>query len=179
MDKVDVSKQMSYWLRHEPEGLEMDKNGFVEIEDLVDKLEERFPDIDREFVESIVEEGKKRYEIKDDKIRALYGHSLDIEIDLPEDEDVEELYHGTTSKAAYKILLNGLEARDRNMVHLSSAKDIAREVGERRTDDPVLLKIDCVKARENGIKFYKANDELYLSEEIPTDYIEKCDDGVQ
>ncbi len=179
MDKVDVSKQMSYWLRHDPEGMDMDENGFVDIEELVEKLEERFSEIDRKFVEKLVEEGKRRYEIKDDRIRALYGHSLDIEIDLPEDKDVEKLYHGTTSKAAYKILINGLEARDRNMVHLSSSKEIAREVGERRTDDPVILKIDCKKAREDGLKFYKANDELYLSEEIPTDCIEKCDEGLE
>lgn len=176
MDKVDVSKQMSYWLRHDPEDLDMDEKGFVDIDELLEKLNERFSEVDRDFIEEIVEKGKQRYEIKDGKIRALYGHSLDIDHNLPEDEDVEELYHGTTDKAAYKILINGLECRDRNMVHLSSTEEIAEEVGERRTDDPIVLRIDAEKAREDGLKFYKATDEIYLSREIPVDCIEKCDE---
>ena len=58
MEKIDVSKQMSYWLRHEPEDLEMDCQGFVAVEELVEKLRERFPDIDRGFVEDLASEGK-------------------------------------------------------------------------------------------------------------------------
>jgi len=167
---------MSYWLRHDPEDMEMDERGFVKLEDLIEKLSERFPDVTRELVEEIVNEGKKRYEIDNDKIRATYGHSLDIDPDLTADEEVKSLYKGTTSKGAYKMLINGIECRDRNMVHLSSTKDQAEKIGKRRTDNPVILKVDAKSARENGLKFYKATENIYLSSDIPVKYIEKCED---
>lgn len=176
MDKVDVSKQISYWLRHDPEDLDIDENGYVEIEGLLEKLRDRFPDIDRDFLEELVEEGKQRYEIKDDRIRAIYGHSMDVDLDLPEDKEVKELYKGVTRKTAYRILMNGLEARDRNMIHLSSTMDIAEEMGKRRTEDPVILKVDVESAREDGIRFYQATENIYLSDEIPVEHIEKCED---
>lgn len=176
MDRVDVSKQMSYWLRHDPEDLEMDENGYVEIDELVGKLKERFPDVDRKFVEEMVEEGKQRYEIEGDKVRAIYGHSMDIDLDLPEDKEVKELYHGTTSKGAYNVLINGLQAKDRSMVHLSATRDTAEEVAKRRTEDPVVLKVDVESAREDGLRFYRATDDIYLSRDIPMEHIEKCED---
>ncbi len=174
MDEVGISKQMSYWLRHDPEDLEMDERGFVDIEDLVEKLSERF-DVDRDSLVEMIEESK-RYTIDGDGVRAAYGHSIDIDLDLPEDEEADELFRGTTSKVAYKILINGLQCRDRNMVHLSSTEDQAREIGKRRTEDPTVLRIDAGKAREEGIKFYKATDNIYLSGEIPAKFIEKTDD---
>ncbi|MFP4116074.1 MAG: RNA 2'-phosphotransferase [Candidatus Aenigmatarchaeota archaeon] len=175
MDKTAVSKQISYWLRHDPEGLEMDEEGYVDLDELLEKLRERFPEVDRELVEEINGEGKRRYEIKDGRMRAIYGHSIEVDLGLPEDEEVEEVYHGTTSDAAYRILRNGLKPKDRNMVHLSATKDIAEEVGKRRTEDPVILRIGVESAREDGLKFYRATDEIYLSEEIPPKFIEKID----
>ena len=176
MDKTAISKQVSYWLRHDPEGLDMDENGYVEIDELLEKLKERFPDVDKETLEEINNEGKRRYDIDGNKIRAIYGHSINIDIDLPQDKDVKELYHGTTSDSAYKILREGLKPRDRDRVHLSATKEIAEEVGERRTNDPVILKVDVESAREeDGINFHKATDKIYLSDSIPPKFIDRAD----
>lgn len=174
MDKIKLSKNLSYLLRHDPEDIEMDENGFVNVDELLQKLEERFPDIDRQKLKDVVnKKGKRRYEIKEDKIRALYGHTVDIDLDLEEDKKVNELYHGTTDKNAEKIMKYGLKSRDRNMTHLSSTKREAKKIGERRTTDPVILKIDVKQVRRDGLKFYKATDEVYLSNGIPPQYITK------
>lgn len=174
MDKVKVSKQVSYLLRHDPEDLEMDENGYVKIEDLLGKLEERFPDVDRGYLEKINSEGKRRYEIKDDKIRAVYGHTIDVDLDLPEDEEVKKLYHGTTEWSARSILEEGLQSKDRQKTHLSADRKTAEEVGRRRTEDPVILKIDVESARKDGIKFYRATDQVYLCEGVPPQYISRA-----
>ena len=41
--KVRVSKYMSYLLRHNPENLKMDSEGFVDLDELLAKLKEKFP----------------------------------------------------------------------------------------------------------------------------------------
>ncbi|UCE57233.1 MAG: hypothetical protein JSW19_02385 [Candidatus Bathyarchaeota archaeon] len=49
--------------------------------------------------------------------------------------------------------------------------EIAREVGTRRTKKPVILEINAEKARKDGVKFYKATDQVYVCEAIPPEYI--------
>ena len=92
---------------------------------------------------------------------------------LREDETVKVLYHGTTPEAAAEILKTGLKPMKRNWVHLSPTVEIARQVGLRRTSKPAILEIDAEKARKNGIKFYKATEQVYLCKQIPPRYIRR------
>ena len=173
--KVEVSRFMSYLLRHNPKGLRMNAGGFLRLDDLLRKIRERY-DVDEAFIRDIIcSEDKPRFQILDGKIRALYGHTVDVEIDLPEDESVDVLYHGTTAEAASKILKKGLRSMKRKWVHLSTTKDTATGVGERRTPNPVILVIDAAKARRDGIRFYKATDRVYLSKTIPSKYIKQLE----
>jgi putative RNA 2'-phosphotransferase len=173
--KAKVSKFMSYLLRHDPKGLRMNARGFLRLGDLLRKVRERY-DVDEAFIREIVYAGgKTRFQILDGKIRALYGHTTDVDIDLPEDESVDVLYHGTTAESAAKILKKGLRSMKRKWVHLSTTKDTATEVGERRTPNPVILVIDAEKARRDGKRFYKATDRVYLSQSIPPKYIKQLE----
>lgn len=80
MDYVKLSKEVSYALRHAPweYELELDENGFVLIEQLLNSLNslnEYGRNVTREDLEYIIANSdKKRHEIVGDKIRALYGH---------------------------------------------------------------------------------------------------------
>jgi len=169
--KVKVSKYMSYLLRHNPENLKIDKHGFVNLDQLIEKIKERFQ-VDKNLVLEIVEEGdRKRFEIVEDKIRALYGHTINVELELEEDKVVRVLYHGTTPNAASEILRVGLKPMRRKWVHLSPTIEIAREVSLRRTRKPVILEINAEAARRNGVKFYKASDRVYLCRNLPPKYV--------
>jgi len=171
--RVKVSKYMSYLLRHNPDGLIMDEYGYVDFERLVEKVRERFK-VDKDFILEIVEKSdRQRFEISGGKIRALYGHSIPVRLKLEEDVTKRTLYHGTTPEAASKILREGLKPMGRRWVHLSSTAEVAREVGYRRTRNPVILEIDVEKARRDGFKFYKATDKVYLCREIPPKYIKR------
>ena len=173
--EVGVSRLMSYLLRHNPKGLQMDERGFVRLDDLVRRVRERY-DADEALIRNIVyASDKTRFQIVNGKIRALYGHTIDVEIGLPEDESVEVLYHGTTAESASKILEKGLRSMKRRWVHLSTTREIAREVGRRRTRNPVILVIDAEEARRDGVRFYKATDRVYLSKWIPSKYIKKLE----
>jgi putative RNA 2'-phosphotransferase len=169
--KVKVSRYMSYLLRHNPENLKMDKHGFVSLDQLTEKIKERFQ-VNKSFILKIVEESdRKRFEIVEDKTRALYGHSINIELKLGEDKVVRTLYHGTTPNAASEILRKGLKSMKRKWVHLSPTAEIAEEVALRRTQKPVILQINAEAARKNSVKFYKASDKVYLCRNLPPKYI--------
>ena len=172
--RVKVSKFVSFLLRHDSQGLVMDEEGFVDLDELVSKVKESFPCVDKVFVRRLVEESeRKRFEIVGNRIRALYGHSVPVYVRLEEDGGVEWLYHGTTSDAALEILEKGLQPMTRLWVHLSPTKDIANQVEKRRTSNPVILVVDCSEARKQGSKFYRASEQVYLCKFVPAEYIKR------
>ncbi len=169
--KVKVSRYMSYLLRHNPENLKMNRDGFVDLNQLLKKLNERFQ-IDKRFVYDIVEKrDRKRFEIVENKIRAFYGHTIPVNMKLAVNENSKVFYHGTTPEAASKILKEGLKPMKRRWVHLSPTMKMAKEVGLRRTRNPIILEIDAEAARKKGLRFYKATDKVYLSGSIQSRYI--------
>jgi len=171
--KVKVSKYMSYLLRHNPENLKMNKHGFVNFNELLEKIKERFQ-VDKNFILEIVKESeRKRFEIVEGKIRALYGHTIPVKLELEEDKLVKVLYHGTTAESVSKIFKEGLKPMKREWVHLSPTIEIAIQIGLRRTRKPVVLKIDAEAARKKGVKFYKATDTVYLCTYIQPEHIKR------
>jgi putative RNA 2'-phosphotransferase len=169
--KTRVSKYMSYLLRHDSEDLRMDEHGFVEFNELLEKLRKRFK-ISKDMIFEIVDKSyRKRFEIVGDKIRALYGHTMPVKLEFEEDTNVKVLCHGTTSDAASRILKTGLEPMRRRWVHLSPTIEIATEVGLRRTSQPVILEVNVEAARKDGVKFYKATDKVYLCRCVLPKYI--------
>lgn len=169
-----LSKYISYVLRHHPEdaGLELDERGFISVESLLEAISKtKHSWASREDIETLIKKGdKQRFEIVDDKIRALYGHSIDVEIEK-KSSPPEVLYHGTSPESVESIFEEGLKPMGRQYVHLSKAKQDALQVGRRHHHDPVLLKILAGKAWEDGTEFYERGN-LYLSGQIEPEYIE-------
>ena len=172
--REDVSKCMSYYLRHHPP-VSISKDGFVLLNELVTLVQEKYT-VDEEFIISVVEtDSKGRFQIQDRKIRAVYGHSYPVTIDLPL-ADIDILYHGTTEKAAQNILKEGLKPKGRQKVHLSPTPDIAIEVGRRRCKNPTILQIDAKNALKDNITIKKASNLVYVADFIPPRYIKKKSD---
>mgnify|MGYP006271089701 CR=1 FL=1 len=178
VDTFKLSKAVSHALRHEPQlyNLELDVQGWVEIDSLIQSLRGKdlsWSALSRTDLEKMIElSTKKRHEIKGNKIRALYGHSLATKITQNEVVPPEFLFHGTSLEACKSILEDGLKPMKRQYVHLSSNEETAITVGLRKTGDPVLLRIAAKNAHVSGIRFYQGNEKVFLSEEIPCEYIE-------
>ncbi|MEF8879882.1 MAG: RNA 2'-phosphotransferase [Candidatus Thermoplasmatota archaeon] len=175
--KTEVSKYISYLLRHNPKDLDISKNGFASINQVLNKVRKKFPEVDREILEKITQNGNKRFQIKNNKIRALYGHSIPVDIELEEIQDEDVLYHGTTPKAAREICRDGLKTKGRQRVHLSSSIDEALRVGKRRCPNPVVLEINVKKAQREGVCFSRATNKVVVSDEIPSSCISKKDEN--
>lgn len=174
-EKVEkLSRLMIGILRHFPDkfDLKMDENGWVDFEAFLKAVKRRFRWANRWVVKAIIySDAKKRYELRGDKIRARYGHSIEVELnDMPEaTEDV--LYYGTSEEEAQRITEVGIKPVKQTFVHLSTTLEKSIEVAVLRTENPIVFEIDAKKARENGIRIIKANETIALAKEIPPQYI--------
>lgn len=177
MNYVELSKEISYALRHRPDeyGLTLDEDGYVFIDDLLRGLNARGHhgrNITKEDLgKALAVSDKQRHEINGDMIRALYGHTVEGKIAKEECIPPDILYHGTTPKAYPRIQEEGLKRMKRQYVHLSPDLETATKVAKRRTDTPVILVVEAKKAYEEGVKFYLGIDCIYLSDDIPSKYL--------
>lgn len=178
MDYTGLSKEISYALRHAPweYELEMDEEGWVLVEQLLDALHRngKWSDIREEDLrEMIAKSEKKRHELVDGKIRAFYGHSIPMKILKEEKMPPDVLYHGTARRFLQSIEENGLLPQGRQYVHLSQDIETAENVGKRHDNKPCILIIDAKTAWNDGIKFYFGNEKVWLADAIPGRYIRK------
>lgn len=176
IDLMKLSKMISYALRHHPEefDLSLDEEGWCSLDDLLMALRKKpaFQTVGEEDIHRILQKSEKqRFELCDGRIRALYGHSCQTTIHHEPKEPPEFLYHGTAHRFLASIRKQGLIPKGRQYVHLSNDRETATTVGKRRDDDPVLLTIAAHQAYEDGITFYYANDNTWLCEELPSQYI--------
>jgi len=174
---VALSKVVSHALRHEPStyGLELDGAGWVPVTDLVHALHRRgtrWRHVDRAALEQMVESSaKRRYEIDGDRIRAMYGHSVAGRVEAVEAQPPPVLYHGTSPRAWESISVRGLLPMGRQYVHMSADGATAGEVGRRKSPTPVVLRVDAGAAHARGVRFWQGNDEVWLAQEVPAEYL--------
>jgi putative RNA 2'-phosphotransferase len=179
LDKNRVEKLgrfISGILRHFPERfkLEVDENGWVDFDSLIKAVLKKYRWANQWFVKAMVySDEKRRYELRDNRIRAKYGHSIKVKLkDYPIAEE-NLLYYGTSEEEAQRLLEIGIKPVNQTYVHLSTTIKKSEEVARLRTDEPIILEIDARKAREDGIRILKVNEHITLAKEIPPQYIKK------
>ncbi len=156
--------------------LEVDGEGWASLPRLLEALRARpgWGDLDRSDVREMQRRtDKRRYEIRGDRIRALYGHSLPGSLSKEEAAPPDRLWHGTSPGAAGPILEEGLRPMGRQYVHLSADRESAREVGRRKADDPVILTVRSGDAHGAGVAFYRGNEKVWLADRVPARWLER------
>lgn len=166
------SKTLSYLLRHNPEDLYMDSNGWVSVADILKKLQMTSDDL-KEIVKN---NDKKRFGFNDDqtKIRANQGHTIDVDVELKETQPPKYLYHGTSPTFVKEILKSGgLSKMKRQHVHLSADKDTAYKVGKRHAKylEPAIFTVKSEEMYKDGFKFYLSQNGVWLTDYVPKNYI--------
>lgn len=170
-----VSKTLSYILRHGPEsiGITLGRAGWVEVSELLNQLSLHRKAVNREELDSVVaNNSKQRFEFSDDGllIRARQGHSVDIDLEYEAIPPPDVLFHGTADRFLESIMENGLQKRGRHHVHLSTDKATMMEVG-RRHGKAVLLEIDSARMHADRYEFFVTGNNVWLTETIPPEYI--------
>lgn len=171
----NISKFLSFILRHQPEkiGIQLDANGWVDVNELIEKATKSGIQFDRETLNHIVAtNAKKRFAFNEklDKIRASQGHSLEVELGYDNQRPPEILYHGTGEKSVQSILQTGLEKRSRQHVHLSSDITTAIAVGQRH-GKPYVLKVLAEQMYNDNFQFFISENNVWLTDNVPSKYL--------
>jgi putative RNA 2'-phosphotransferase len=174
-----ISKFLSLVLRHQPQtiGIQLDQNGWTDIDELLDKANNYGINFDRELLNHIVAtNSKKRFAFNDtlDKIRASQGHSVDVELGYTNQKPPEILFHGTGEKSVQSIWDTGLEKRNRQHVHLSSDIEIAIKVGQRH-GRPFVFTVLAEQMHFDKFEFFISDNGVWLTDNVPTKYLKRND----
>lgn len=172
-ERVKISKFLSLILRHKPEEIDLvlDKNGWANVNDIIDKYKEL--NLDFNIIKKIVDTSeKKRFQLSEDqsKIRASQGHSIPVDLDLQNVDPPEILYHGTATRFIESIKKNGLCSKERNHVHLTHDIKTAMEVGK-RYGKPIILIIKATEMYKQGMQFYLSENDVWLTNNVPVKFI--------
>jgi len=170
-----ISKFMSLVLRHNPQkiGITLDKNGWADTELLIKGMNESGRKVTLSDLKEVVEKNdKQRFKFSEDytKIRANQGHSIPVDVEMEQAIPPNVLYHGTADSFVKSIKSNGLIAKRRLHVHLSTDKETATKVGSRH-GKPVVLTLNAAKMHKDGFTFYLSENGVWLVESVPPEYI--------
>ncbi|MDZ4773898.1 MAG: RNA 2'-phosphotransferase, partial [Planctomycetota bacterium] len=169
-----ITRSLAYMLRHQPEefDLTVDEFGYAEVDDVVRALNERLgePVDEMDVRDAVLGGDRQRYEIEGTKIRALYGHSIEVQPGQPS-EPPAELFVGVSSGDADRARRHGLRAGRRRFLHLALSPEDAIESGRRAAHDYVVITVRAGDAWEAGINFYDRRS-LFLSDPIPTEFLD-------
>uniref|UniRef100_A0A6B2LIR4 2'-phosphotransferase n=1 Tax=Arcella intermedia TaxID=1963864 RepID=A0A6B2LIR4_9EUKA len=160
-------------LRHgaKANGLKMDSEGWVEVRDilrLADCVKRGVTEDEIRFIVSTND--KQRYVLKDGRIRANQGHSIEVDLQLRKVTSAAEVpngiaVHGTYLKAWHGgIKGQGLSKMGRQHIHFAVGKPGAGEVisGMRSTAE-VLIYLDLEKCLQDGIPIFLSENNVVLS----------------
>lgn len=173
MNRVEVSKFLSYVLRHHPEavGVTLDAEGWIAVDVLLAALAAHGRALTlAELEEVVATSDKRRFALDGERIRANQGHSIEIDLALAPQTPPDVLFHGTVDRFLESIRLKGLLRGQRTHVHLSADLDTAKKVGARR-GKPVILEIDAAAMLTAGHVFFRSDNGVWLVETVPASYI--------
>ncbi len=109
--------------------------------------------------------------MRNGRIRARYGHSVEVRTNWSEGGEIpEKLYHATSPENLNSILKTGLLPMKRREVHMCSSPLEAIEVGRRHSPNPVLLEIDAKGLMKEGIEVRKKG-RVYTADFVPPKFV--------
>jgi putative RNA 2'-phosphotransferase len=160
-------------LRHAPEkfNVDMDINGWVSTRDLSNAIansRRHLHWVRAWHFEAIANADEKgRWQVENEMIRATYGHSIEIELDLPTDDIPDALYWPCEQGEVDSLLQFGILSGSRKHIHLSLTIGHALEAGRVHINRPAILEVDTIRAVAEGHTIFRAGTTVFLTEEVP------------
>ena len=149
----------------------MDINGWVktrELSEAIGNQRRHYHWVRGWHFEAIANADEKgRWQVENEMIRATYGHSIEIELDLPTDDIPDALYWPCEATEVESLLKFGILSGDRKHIHLSRTIGNALEAGHVRIGRPSIIEVDTIRAIADGHTIYRAGTTVFLTEEVP------------
>lgn len=171
--RARASRWLAWALRHAPAeaGIALDAEGWADVDDVLAAMRAAGHRLDRDGLAALVgSDPKGRYALAGGRIRAVQGHSVDVDLGLVAGMPPPVLWHGTVAAALPAILADGLLPMGRRHVHLSPDPAAARAVGARR-GRPVVLRVDAAAMAAGGHRFWQAANGVWLAERVPPAFV--------
>lgn len=186
---IALSRLLSKVLRHEPElvGVRLDEQGWVPVPELLEGIQRAarnraapkrlrtLPDVTLEALRTVVAtNSKQRFAFSPDgeRIRAVQGHSVEVDLGYTPKEPPPVLFHGTAVANWASISEQGLRRGSRHAVHLSPDVATARAVGSRH-GKPIVLEVAAARMHKDGFAFNEADNGTWLVETVPRQYLRR------
>lgn len=171
-----LGKFIALVLRHQPDviGAKLDINGWLSVPVLLANTKQPMEKQELEEVVQLDDKGRYAFNEDNTQIRAVQGHSVEVDAGEVLVEVVPEyLYHGTAEFNIASIFEEGLLRQTRQFVHMSLDKETARTVGMRHSKDfePIIVTIKASEASAAGHLFYLSENGVYLSKYVPLEYL--------
>jgi putative RNA 2'-phosphotransferase len=170
-----LSRLVALVLRHRPDevGIQLDAAGFAPVEELAVALatQSGWESVAAEDLRALAAADPRRYELRDGRMRARYGHTVPLEQAGEPAVPPEWLYYGAGSVEMTEIQREGLRPTTRIRVHLSTSPLVASEIGRRHADDAAVIVIFARRAADSGVEFRQAGPALFLSPSVPAEFL--------
>jgi len=154
-------------------GLELDEAGWTKVGDLIEAALARYGWVQPRHVRAVLAgDPRGRFQTREGRVRATYGHSVDVDVDVDEGAVPSRLYHGTARRNVAAIRAEGLRPMDRREVHLSPSVEEAREVGRRHGDEVVVFAVDVDGLRADGIAVDRRSPVVFTCPRVPPAHLE-------
>lgn len=154
-------------------GITQGEGGWVDMSELLCACNKHdFPSSSNELLRVVDADVKKRFSLSADhsRIRANQGHTVGIQLQYSPAEPPFLLYHGTAKTFLSSIKLRGLIKGRRHYVHLSLDLETATNVGARH-GQPVVLVVRSGAMYDDGYKFYRSENNVWLTDHVPVKYL--------
>jgi putative RNA 2'-phosphotransferase len=178
-----ISLVLARVLRHKPQeiGLTLDRNAWAEIDALIAGLNDltspskelmwSLPLVDRALIDRVVtSDDEMRFEISPcgRYIRAVRGHSVEIDLQCVPATPPDFLFHGTSEQALSSIRREGLTPQSRQAVHLAPDPHAALYACHR---SPTVLVVSAKAMHEAGHVFQVAPNGTWLTDRVPPRFL--------
>jgi len=180
-----ITRIIAGCLRHFPQryGLKLDTSGWVLVDALVEAVLRKVPRfrfLKSNHIYAIVQtDDKGRYEVKNGMMRATYGHTLNVILDLPTDNIPPKLYYPVPKTKTDQILDEGIKPIRRSKVHLSGSIEACVNAGVSIKEEIEILEVDAEAMQKDGIKVMRAGKVVYLTDVVPPDYVKRSRKGIK
>lgn len=181
-ERDSIARKLALVLRHAPEkfNLDMDINGWIDVRDIVRQFKNsnnrRHHWLRPHHLRAISEtDPKGRYEVRGNMARATYGHTVELELDLPTSDIPDSLFYPCNPEEAGNLLEVGVNPGGRAHVHLSSSIRTAAEAGRVHMSNPTILEVDTARMVAAGDTIWHAGVTVYLTENVPGEYLSIVD----
>ncbi len=174
-----IGRTLAAILRHGKFDPDMDDQGFVSMQEVVALVRGRHTYMNwlrPRHIEALIQtDPKGRYETSGGDIRATYGHTIPLDLNLDNVDIPPELFYPVSPDDVERHLAEGILPTDRNMVHLSLGYRDAVRAGSVRYEEPVILVVDTGMCIEMGSDIGRAAKTVFLCRSVPSDAVDVAD----